>query len=54
MPAVILGLLSQENISMKEVSEKSHVPLSTLANAAKKTYRNMVNPSTKCFCKRIK
>lgn len=36
MPAVILGLLSQENISMKEVSEKSHVPLSTLANAAKK------------------
>lgn len=35
MPAVILGLLSQENISMKEVSEKSHVPLSTLANAAK-------------------
>ena len=37
MPAVILGLLSQENISMKEVSEKSHVPLSTLANAAKKT-----------------
>lgn len=36
MPAVISGLLDQKNVSLKEVSEKSGVPVSTLSNAAKK------------------
>lgn len=36
MPAVIQGLLNNANITIKQVSEKSKVPFSTLNNAAKK------------------
>ncbi|MCH3904309.1 MAG: helix-turn-helix transcriptional regulator [Lactobacillus sp.] len=40
MPAVILGLMKESHVSMKEISEKSHVPFSTLNNAAKKPIEN--------------
>lgn len=36
MPTVILGILSNANMSMKEISDVSKVPFSTLNNASKK------------------
>ena len=36
MPTVILGILNNANMSMKEVSNISNVPFSTLNNASKK------------------
>lgn len=54
MPAVILGLLQNANLSMKEVSKRSNVPFSTLNNASKKPIETWSIRVLNAFAKGLK
>lgn len=54
MPTVISGLLHQSNITLKEVSERSSVPVSTLSNAAKKPIETWSIRVLNAFAKGLK
>lgn len=54
MPTVILGLLQNANLSMKEVSKRSNVPFSTLNNASKKPIETWSIRVLNAFAKGLK